>query len=190
MCTCEEVEQLRKKNLCCNCFEEEYLSNLMKNDGKLRRCSYCGKKRHSFKLENVAKLVGGAIFRHYYKTADNPDPADYTAYKEGVLEFERDGDPIYEVVAEIIKTKKDGIAEDICTILRKKYEYSDDSCDEENEFAEESLYACRESKNPVYCNNYGPPCLDADYKWREKWSAFKRSINSKSVFSILRCKAF
>lgn len=182
MCTCEEVEQLRKKNLCCNCFEEEYLSNLMKNDGKLRRCSYCGKKRHSFKLENVAKLVGGAIFRHYYKTADNPDPADYTAYKEGGLEFERDGDPIYEVVAEIIKTKKDGIAEDICTILRKKYEYSDDSCDEENEFAEESLYACRESKNPVYCNNYGPPCLDADYKWREKWSAFKRSIKFEKRF--------
>lgn len=178
----EEMERLRKKNLCCNCIEESYLSDLIRKDGQRQRCSYCGEKHHAFKLERIADLVEGAMSRHYYKTADNHNPADHSAYKEGMLEFKRDGDPIYEVIAEIIKTQKDDIADDICTILREKHEYSDDSCDDENEFAEASMYARRESTPPTCCNDYGPLCLDADYKWREKWSAFKKSIKFEKRF--------
>ena len=178
----EEIEQLQNRNLCCKCIKEKYLSDLMKKDGKLRSCSYCGKKRHTFKLEKVAELVEGAMSRHYYKTADNPDSADYSAYKEGLLEFERDGDPVCDVIAEIIKTENDDIAEDICTLLSEKHEYSDDSCDDENEFAEKSMYRRRESKAPTYYNDYDPLCLDADYGWREKWSAFKESIKFEKRF--------
>ena len=178
----EEIEQLQNRNLCCICIKEKYLSDLMKKDGKLRSCSYCGKKRHTFKLEKVAELVEGAMSRHYYKTADNPDSADYSAYKEGLLEFERDGDPVCDVIAEIIKTKNDDIAEDICTLLSEKHEYSDDFCDDENEFAKESMYRRRESKAPTYYNDYDPLCLDADYGWREKWSAFKKSIKFEKRF--------
>lgn len=178
----EEIEQLRNKNLCCNCIEESYLSDLIKNDGQRQRCSYCGEKHQALKLERIADLVEGAMSRHYYKSADNPAPADYSAYKEGLLEFERDGDPVCDVIAEIIKTKNDDIAEDICTLLSEKHEYSEDSCDDENEFAKESMYRRRESKAPTCYNDYDPPCLDADYGWREKWSAFKESIKFEKRF--------
>lgn len=178
----EEVQQLRRNNICHNCVTESYLSYLIKNDGQRHRCSYCNEKHHTIKLERVAELVDDAMKRHYYQTATEPAPMDHS--------FERDGDPVQDIVWEILQAKRDGIAEDICKILQEEYDSGPDSCGEEDEFAEESMYARKKSSTAPLSADCKVPRLDADYEWREKWSAFKQSIKFERRFFNPEAQSF
>lgn len=182
MCDGEEVQLLRENNLCCNCVKESYLSDLIKNNGQWERCSYCDEKHHTFKLERVAELVDDAMKHHYYKTATEPAPFDHS--------FERDGDPVQDIVWKILQAKKDGIAEDICIILQEKHDSGPDSCVEEVEFADESMYAQKKNSTAPSYADREIPRLSADYEWREKWSAFKQSIKFEKRFFNPEAQSF
>src|SRR5258707_1072588 len=112
--------ELHDIRVCATCIREEFLRAEVKKTGTQHKCSYCGKRGKTITTEGLADHVDGAFERHYYRTPNGPDDFEYMMLKEGDGDWDREGEPARDAIADAVKID-DAIAEDVRKILEERH---------------------------------------------------------------------
>jgi RES domain-containing protein len=161
--------ELDKKKLCCNCIGEKYLSGLVSQLGKVRKCSFCNEKTKTFFLDEIADLVASAFVEHFVRTSNEPNYWQYSllADRESSYEWHREGLPIVDAIA-VEANISQIAAEDIQSILRERHaDFDLAAMGEETEFADESFYQEK---------------MISDEDWQRQWNVFESMIKTETRF--------
>jgi hypothetical protein len=144
--------------VCNGCVGEDYLSRVMRREGRRQLCSYCGRRRNSWPLERLANLVHDVLSANYI--CGRPD--DYGGYQLGPS-----GDSVQETIAELIVADDMEIACGIKDILSDRFGYA----------------AARDGEDDPYGDDVSYREADPDTEeYAASWAAFRDEISSKSRF--------
>ena len=125
--------------VCGGCFGDAFLKREITRNGQKGVCEYCGRKRNTPRLEQLADLFETAISTHYERTASEPSPMEQAM---GDVWW-RDGQPVLDLMQEIGETTKE-IAEDIRDLLESRHSTREDyEMGLETEFDSDSCYESR-----------------------------------------------
>lgn len=103
-------------------------------------CSYCGGEEKTFSIGEMADVMKLALKEHYYHTPSEPDEFQYSMQKYSEYEWEREGYPIVDVIADCAEITSQ-CAEDIRSVLAERYDDSEDEeWYEEGPFEEDAYY--------------------------------------------------
>ena len=165
----QDVEALKKKNLCHHCVGDSFLSDEIRVQGRKLSCSYCGRIAKSYRICQLAERIEEVFDQHYVRTADQPTDWQYSmlADKESSYEWERDGEPVLYAIMNSADMPE-AAANDIQQILEDKYsDFDADVLGEKTEFSSDSYYQEKGAD---------------DWHWQEEWREFERSMKSEARF--------
>jgi hypothetical protein len=144
------------------------------------KCSYCDEKNAPrICINELATLVDTAFQAHYERTPNTPDDDEYSILKIVFpdYEWERDGDPVSELISETVKCEE-AIASELLITLGARYKNHTPSNehDDECEFANESHYKPKKADSG-----------DWDNMWRRLEHALKHEnrLFNKEAFDLL-----
>jgi len=158
----------KESRLCFDCVKDQFLRDKIRNEGEDDVCSFCDNSDKTFSLGEVADLVEVAFEEHFERTSTEPSDWDYWRIKEMDYDWDREGEQVHYVIAEIAGIDED-IAAAITDILSDRH--SDRELAEmgdESEFDRDSHYQLKS------CDGY-------NHHYRE-WSVFERRIQSECRF--------
>jgi len=149
------VEELAKLRLCSDCVGESFLSAEIERRGVENICSYCGENGKTYSIAQVSDEVAVAFRDHY----------DLTRSDENNYDWQLDGYPVTDVIAEAADVSKE-IAEDLRQVLedRELFEWFGSY---ENPFDSEA--------------NYDDKATD-DAEYRAGWLHFEESLATEARF--------
>jgi hypothetical protein len=154
--------------LCCDCVTDQYLSAKIRAEGEKADCSFCDELRSTFSLGRIAELTEQAFSEHFERTSNEPSDWDYWRIKELDYEWDREGDQVDSVIAEIAGVDED-VAEVITKILEERHaDWDLAKAGEETEFDRQSQYQRK--------------AVDGNNRHREEWSMFERRIQNECRF--------
>lgn len=162
-------QELEERRICGTCIGEVFLVNLIDTTGKAETCDYCEVDAATITMGELADWTGQAIDEHFYRTSDQPDAWEEMLLrdKESTYEWEREGQPILDLLQEILVTSTE-VAEDVRQILNDRDGYLDPHDDwSESSFVESAHYEAN-----------GP---NSDY-WLNNWNKLTRSLQSEARF--------
>lgn len=165
----DDIDDVRAKRICCGCVRETYLADEIQEKGESGECSYCGETEHCYSIEELAERVETAFEHHYHRTSDQPDAFQQSLLsdRESSYEWERDGMPVLEAIAEAAEISSDA-AVDVLAVLNHKHEDFDSAAmGEETGFATDSHYDLRGAD---------------DQAWQEEWRNFEQSLKTEARF--------
>ncbi len=164
----DDVEDLKARRICVGCIGDAYLQTAIVKQKELGRCSYCKSKRvATLDMEELAQRISSTIEEHFERTATEPDGLEYAMVKHGGEGWERHGQPVGELIAELAQIEEEP-AEDLRRILEDdNYSRDADEIGEEGPYDDEAHYA--ESR------------VD-DVEFQSAWSAFETSVGTKTRF--------
>jgi hypothetical protein len=158
-----------EKLICSGCVGEEFLKAEIRKSGEQSVCSYCGKRRKTISMTDLADEFDGAFERHFYRTSTEPNDYEYMLLKdrESSYDFERHGEPVLDVIQEIGDVSEE-IADDLLEILGERHgDYERDKMGEENDFDSGSYYSVRKTS-----------IADLYSQWRQ----FQLSVQTESRY--------
>src|SRR5437870_4520292 len=85
--------------ICYRCIGDAILKQEVRRDGRKRECHFCGKTREAWPLDELAERVQGVIEEHFRITPS--DPRDEGLVYDKDVDWERRGDPVADVIAEL-----------------------------------------------------------------------------------------
>jgi hypothetical protein len=89
----------------------------------------------------MADRIESALSQHFYRTATEPSGLEYAMIKEGDLDWERDGEPVVDVIQNYAEVEPN-IAEDIGDVLSERhYDFELAQMRDEQPFGKEAHYA-------------------------------------------------
>lgn len=165
----EEREELEAKALCRSCVGEPYLSDEIRREGRTRTCSYCGRRRKSYAIGEMADRVEQVFEEHYTRTLDHPNSwqATMLSDRESEYDWERDGEPVTDAIMNSADMPEEA-ARDIQQLLGDRHDdFESAKIGEETEFSSDSYY---EEKGTD------------DREWQAEWATFERSMKSEARF--------
>ena len=134
-------ENLNENRICWECVGEDFLRFQIRHSGSNAECTYCLRTANTLSIGEVADAVQAVIDQHFYRTPSEPSGMEYAMMKEGDYDWERDGDPITDVIEVYAKVDR-AVAEDIQKVLRDRtYDFELAQMGEEQPFEEEAYYA-------------------------------------------------
>jgi hypothetical protein len=136
-------QETEERRICSDCVGEAFLRAEIHKRGNTGACSYCGGEEKTFSIGEMADVIKTALHEHYYHTPSEPDEFEYAMQKHTDYDWEREGYPIVDVIADCADiTSK--CAEDIRSVLAERYSDTEESqWDEEDPFDEDAYYAER-----------------------------------------------
>lgn len=162
-------DELRAKKICHGCVGDDYLSCEIRKDRRRRGCSYCGSRRVSMLIDDLAERVAIAFRDHYARTPSEPEPwqARASADPDFDYEWERDGEPVIWAIADAVQISEE-VAKDVQIVLAEVHgDIEDAKAGLETEFHWDSHY---EAKDP------------SDDVWTGHWAAITRSLKTEARF--------
>lgn len=152
------------KRLCEACVADPGLKSIIEAEGSDGVCDYCGQDGKTLAIEDVAGRVEEIFERHFVRTSTAPDAfqAAMLADKDGDYEWERSGEPVVQIIAEVLRSEEEP-AEDIRSVLADRHGSWDDM--DESEFDDDSHY--REQR------------ID-DSEWQTAWARFETELKTES----------
>ncbi|WP_153511045.1 hypothetical protein [Rhizobium rhizogenes] len=158
------------KRICFQCVGDDFLSNRMKKDGLIARCSYCqNDDEPTFTIDEMADCVAVAFEQHYDRTSTQPSSMQYAmqADKESDYIWDREGEPVDDMIAMAASIPQDA-ASDIREVLAERSSDWDSSMfGEETEFDGESYYQSKDIGGG---------------RWQAAWSSFELSLKTEARF--------
>ena len=116
------MDEHRAKYVCHRCVRDTYLATQLLDVGRFRLCSYCGERRQTFPLEEMAARIHKVVQQHFHLTPNYPDnPDELYAFRFG-HDWERRGCSTNDLVAEIAGLEQE-IADDIVQHLSDIHSY-------------------------------------------------------------------
>ena len=165
----DDIDDLKKKNLCHHCIGEKYLGAEVRRKGRRGLCAYCGRSARSYKIEDIAARVETAFEQHFVRTSDQPNSWQQSMLsdRESNYDWERDGEPVVWAIVNAADIPEQA-AHDIQMILDDEHgDFDSEAMGEETEFCSESHY---EEKGTD------------DVAWREEWRYFENSLKTEARF--------
>ncbi|MPR05607.1 RES domain-containing protein [Microvirga tunisiensis] len=162
------VDQLKEKRICSECVGEPYLQDQIEESGQEAECDYCNQTGRTFTIEDMASLVEVAFQQHYERTETQPDGFEYAMQREGIREWEREGEETIDVIGEAAQIDVQP-ATDVQEILADRYAERDPGAPREVEYEFE-----REAR-------YTPKKHD-DAEWHTKWRQFEHVLKTQTRF--------
>ena len=98
-------------SICRNCVGDTYLKKQIAEQGDPGECSYCNADEAVVELDWLADQVRAALDAHYIHTPPEPYDLPLEWIKEGF--WEREGEPIVSVIAEMLEVDETPIASDV-----------------------------------------------------------------------------
>ena len=161
------AEEIDQRVLCSACIGDDYLSVEIECHGKLAVCDYCNNDGVVTSIGELADRVETAFDSHYQRTSPEPSDFEYGLMKEGIRDWDRDGDPVTQVICDAAQMDEEP-AEDIREVLASRHgDIERAKMGVECPFDEESYYVESEPDDSAY---------------RENWSAFETSIKTETRF--------
>jgi RES domain-containing protein len=166
----DDLEALVSKRICCECVREEFLSQLIENDGNTAACDYCGQDgAKTWAIGDLADKVETAFNDHMVRTATGPDETERALYadRELNLTWYRDGQETAYAIEDIASIPSKA-AQDVQDVLADRYDDFDSAMmGEETHFSADACYV--ESK------------IDAA-EWHWEWTSFEASLKTEARF--------
>jgi hypothetical protein len=106
------VEETR---VCTRCTDDDVLRKIMRREGKVARCSYCGSRRSSLTISDLSERVHEIIEHHFSLTRSYP-------LYEYPQDWSREGEPVKTVIMEVASISE-AIARDVRDCLSATYGY-------------------------------------------------------------------
>ena len=153
--------------ICSNCISESFLRSRMADTGSLGICCYCGNDGTVVSISEVSRDMAKALQSHYRRTPPEPSSFELALQKEGIQDYERDGESILDVIQSVAGVSEQP-AEDIRLVLADKYDESSvGKFDGEHPFGSSALYI----EDDV-----------DDSKYRQRWTDFENRIKTETRF--------
>lgn len=164
----DQTDHDEDSRLCWRCVEEAYVRERIRTDGKIAKCSFCGKRKKTFSLGAIADMVEVAFNDHFERTSTEPSDWEYRMIKEGDYWWDREGEQVHYVIAEIAGIDED-VAEAVIEILSDRHSDRElAEMGEESEFDRDSHYV------PKRCSGYN--------QLHEDWAGFEHRLQTESRF--------
>ncbi len=154
------------KRVCYACVGDRILAGKIEEEGSRGLCSYCGKSHETLTLDRLADRIDEVLQKHFVDTPSGPSDFEYVLIREGLWEWEREGDPVVCVIADMAGLSEE-TAEDMTALLSDRYAYRAAKEGWENPYGFEAWY---EERKP---NDRG---------FRDIWTEFRRRIRSRARF--------
>lgn len=164
-----EYEELEEKRICYCCVGDEFLSDEIRREGKRAECSYCGEKRRTYSIGEMADRVEAVFEEHYSRTSDQPNSWQLTLLsdRESSYDWEREGEPVVEAIQNSADLPEEA-ATDIQQILEDRhYDFDLAKIGEESEFSSETYY---DQKGAT------------DREWQAEWGFFEHLLKTEARF--------
>ena len=116
------MDEHQSKYVCHRCVRDTYLATQLLHAGQTRLCSYCGERRQTFPLEEMAARIHEVVQQHFRLTPNYPDDPDGWYAVRFEHEWERRGCSPNDIIAEIAGLEQD-IADDIVQHLSDIHSY-------------------------------------------------------------------
>ena len=152
------------KLVCFSCVGEDYLKDIIRNDGVIDVCTYCGGNRNCIEIDELASMIDSAIDRSYYMTSNEPEGLDYLLAKEG--HWEQPGQEVIDLVQEIAEVDLP-IAEDLCAELSDRHGHAAGMEGLDDPYGSDAMYEEKKAD---------------DWTHRAFWDQFKLEVQTKSRF--------
>ena len=162
-----------EKHLCAACVGEDFLRAKINEKGRDATCTYCGRGGRTFSLSEMADEIDIALQEHFHRTPTEPSGLEYLAIKEGDLEWDRQGDPIADVIGSYAQITEEA-AQDIRRELQMSH-YDRESAEmgEEGPYDRDAHYHEREVDSSESCMG---------------WQEFERRLKTEVRFFSLRAR--
>lgn len=161
------VPEIDHRALCSACIGDDFLSAEVSCHGELGVCDYCGNDGVVTPIGELADRVETAFNSHYRRTSPEPSDFEYGLMKEGIRDWDREGDPVIQVLSDAAHIDEEP-AEDIREVLAGRHgDLELAKMGLECPFDIESYYAEREPD---------------DGEYRANWSAFETSLKTETRF--------
>ena len=150
--------------LCSACIGDDFLSAEIARHGEPDVCDYCNNDGVVASIGELADRVETTFDSHYRRTSPEPSEFEYALMKEGIRDWDRDGDPVIQVISEAAQIDERP-AEDIREMLANRHaDWERAKMGEECPFDKESYYTESEPD---------------DCKYKESWSDYETSIRPR-----------
>jgi len=103
------------ERVCTRCTDDDVLKEIMRREGKVARCSYCGNRRSSLTISDLSERVHEVIEQYFSLTRSYP----LWEYPE---DWSREGDRVRSIIMDVASISE-AIAEDIRACLSDTYGY-------------------------------------------------------------------
>ena len=136
----DDIDDLKKKNLCHHCIGEKYLGDEVRRKGRRGLCAYCDRSARSYKIEDIAERVEKAFEQHFVRTSDQPHSWQQSLLsdRESNYDWERDGEQVVWAIVNAADIPEQA-AHDIQMILDDAHgDFDTAAMGEETEFCSES----------------------------------------------------
>ena len=133
------MEEHQAKYACHRCVTDTDLATQLLDGGQLRLCSYCGERRQTFPLEEMAARIHEVVQQHFQLTPDHPDSPDEWYAVKLEHDWERRGCSPNDLIAEIAGLEQE-IADDIVQHLSDIHSYRTVSHGGEDPYGIEARY--------------------------------------------------
>jgi hypothetical protein len=164
-----DVDDLKAKQLCLKCTDEEYLSNEIRKQGTRATCDYCGKTRRCYALDELADRIEQAFEEHYERTADQPDAYQsmMLSDRESDYEWDREGETTTYAIMNAAQIPETAAADLQIILDDRRSDFDSAAMGEETEFSDEAQY---EEKGVDHS------------EWASEWESFERSLKTEARF--------
>ncbi len=159
-----EAREAEDKRLCAACVADDHLKALMAADGVQASCDYCQQDEPTLTISEIADRVEAIFDAHFVRSSSQPDAfqAAMLMDRESDYEWERSGEPVADVIAEILRAEPEP-ADDVQAVLDDRHSEWDDQ--DETEFHADSRYVEKR--------------ID-DSEWQLAWDRFETELKTET----------
>lgn len=150
--------------ICHGCIGDSFLKADVRREGRRLKCNFCGKLRRAWPLDKLAERVREIVEEHFRLTPSNPYDEGY--YYDSEMNWERRGEPVADVIANIADLHQN-VAEAVRSRISEVTSWDAHDGAEEDPFGGEAHY------------EEGSPDTN---EFQESWNWFRRQIQTRSRF--------
>jgi hypothetical protein len=151
--------------VCHGCIGDAFLKEEVKREGKRHTCTICGSRKKSIAFDELCDRVHMIVSEEFQVT--DSEPESWTPYKEGNVDWERDGQTVDELLAEVLECNQpliDAIKEELSG---QHHSFDDAAAGIEDPYGDEVQYELRKAD---------------DYEFHDAWSQFESEIRTQARF--------
>ncbi|QTN34832.1 RES family NAD+ phosphorylase [Cognatishimia activa] len=164
-----EHEEVILRKVCSNCTSEEYLAELIREEGEVEACYYCEDESNCVTVDELANKIEAAFNDHFSLTSTEPNAFQSMMLKDKESDYDwyREGQETVWAIADAARVSED-IARDVQSVLEYRHEDWDSAlAGIECEFSSDAHYE---------------EIMPENLQWHSQWDEFERLIKTEARF--------
>ena len=159
------IDNENEQFVCHECIGDDYLKSDIRRSGSVQTCSMCDSVRPAIAFGVLCDRVQKIVSEEFVRTPSEPE--NWTLYKEGNVDWEREGEPIDSILYEILESDQPLIEALKEELSDRHHSYDDALCGEEDPYGDDVHYILEKPD---------------DAKFIDAWSTFESEIRTRARF--------